>query len=117
MSITRDLTRKPEDERKILLIEKLPETIKIIHNYFISDRRRGAIAVDEIIKKCSESFQLSTSLPEIEEQLQLLAELLPNWFYILKVSRGRFIKIDRDQSLNELFTKLEKTSKLIKYGV
>lgn len=114
--MAKEMTRRPEEEKKLKMIETLPEFIKIVHNYFIGERR-AAIKYEEVIKKTVESFRVSISMVDVEERIKLLSVLLPEWICILDVSKGTFIKIiDKDKSIKELNDILTKTSEKIKQG-
>ena len=86
--------------------------MKIIHNYFIGESKAAQV-MDEVVKKCIESYHTFISTTDVENQIKMLAELLPDWIYILNVRKGTYIKIDKQKNLNELFVRLEKVSSKI----
>lgn len=96
-------------EKRLSMIKRLPDLMKIIHNYFIG-QSKAAQLMEEVIKKCIESYHIFISNSDVEEQIQLLTELLPDWIYVLKVRKGVYLKIDKQKNLNELFIRLEKAS-------
>ncbi|RWS11621.1 DNA replication factor Cdt1-like protein [Dinothrombium tinctorium] len=115
LSLALEMVRKPEEEKKLLMIKRLPEFIKILHNYFLCDGR-GAILIDEVLNKCVESYHTFISLPDVKEHILLLAELLPTWISILHVSKGDFVKIVKDKNINDLFKILNDHSSQLKNG-
>ena len=68
----------------------------------------------ELIETCTKSYPSSISVSQCQEQVSLIAELLPDWLMILKVSSGVFVKIDKEKNLAELFDRLDKTVERLK---
>lgn len=112
-AIAKELTRKPEDERKLMMLKKLPELVRIIDSYFVSERR-SAIPFEDVIQKTIESYHTSISVSDVQELIQFLAQLLPDWICILEVRKGTFVKVDKNKTIVELLERLNKHEKQIK---
>ena len=52
---------------------------------------------------------------ESENHVMLLIELLPDWLQIVKVQKGKFLKMNKNQDLNIIKTKLTKMYDEAKY--
>ena len=50
-------------------------------------------------------------LAESEKHVQLLIELLPEWLKVVEIKRGKFLKLDKMQQLNDIQEKLRKKYK------
>ena len=48
--MAKEMTRRAKEERKLKLISQLPEFIKIVHNYFISEKK-VALKLESVIMK------------------------------------------------------------------
>lgn len=107
--LAKEITRKPEEERKLSMIKQLPPLIRILHSYFVVEKK-AAIPIEQVVKKCTEN-STSLSVGNCNDYLYLLNELLPDWLFILKVSKGTFIKIDKGKVLDTLFTRLDNIAK------
>jgi hypothetical protein len=104
--LAKDMTRNPEDERKLTMIKQLPPLIRILHSYFVVEKK-AAIPIQLVIQKCTEN-SLSLSVGSCNDYINLINDLLPDWLFILKVSKGVFIKIDKNKVLEDLFERLDR---------
>lgn len=100
------MTRKPEIEKKITEIKKLPELIRIIHSFFTIEKKK-AILLSNVIKKCMDS-STSYTAGNCSDLIYLINEILPDWLLILKTSQGTFIKINKDTVLKSLYDRLDR---------
>lgn len=100
------MTRKPEVEKRITEIRRLPELVRIIHSYFTTEKKK-AILMANVIKKCLDS-STSFSAGSCSDLIYLANELLPDWLLILKTSQGVFVKIYQETVLKSLYDRLEK---------
>jgi hypothetical protein len=95
------MTRKPEIEKEIRILNRLPEFVRIIHSYFIGSKKL-AIPYDELINKVVDSFHCSLAILDAREHVDSLFKLLPHWIYLLEVKRGSFIKINKETNISTL---------------
>jgi len=115
-NIAKEMTRSPAVEKKLSIMRRLPDIIKIVHNHFISEKKT-AIPFETLIMKTKESYYTAVSLPEIQDWLKLLCELLPDWIYILEVKKGSFVKIDKEKSVEDLIQRLDGKAERLRRGV
>ena len=101
--------KKPDDgqtERKKLL-QKLPELLKIVHLYFLTNPKPIQFGI--LIEKCISSYYTYISVPDTEKQIRLACELFPEWLTIISIRKVEFVKhIDKKISLNQINEKLQK---------
>uniref|UniRef100_T1L5J1 DNA replication factor Cdt1 C-terminal domain-containing protein n=1 Tax=Tetranychus urticae TaxID=32264 RepID=T1L5J1_TETUR len=88
--------KKPDDgqaERKKLL-QKLPELLKIVHLYFLTNPKPIQLGI--LIEKCISSYYTYISVPDAEKQMRLTCELFPEWLTIISIRKVEFVKyVDR----------------------
>jgi chromatin licensing and DNA replication factor 1 len=110
-----EMTRPPEVEKKISMIKRLPDFIRMINNYFTGERK-ATLSLDSVVLKCKESYYQSISCPEVQDFVKLLSELLPDWLFILEVKKGTFVKIDKSKSIEALIERLKRHAEFLKTG-
>lgn len=110
--MAKDITRNPEEGKKLEKIKKLPELIRILHSYFVMEKK-AAIPIEQVVANFTKS-SAGLSVGDCNDYLYLLNELLPDWLFVLKVSRGTFIKIDKGKILEDLFKRLERITNRLK---
>lgn len=107
------IKRKPECEKKISMLNRLEKFIRTVHCLFISEKC-NVLPIETIVDKCADQFP-NLSKPEVMEHIRLTAEVLPNWFLILEVSKGIFGKIlDKEMSLQSFIERIQTKIKLCK---
>ncbi|KAI1285184.1 DNA replication factor Cdt1 [Halotydeus destructor] len=114
-NIAKDLTRSPELEKKITMIKRLPDFIRIIHNYYVGEKKT-TLPLENVVIKTRDSYYTFTSAPEVQSFIELLAEVLPDWLYILKVKKGSFVKIDKNKTIESLIKRLDLAVEKLKCG-
>jgi len=113
--ITKEMTRSPETEKKISMIGRLPDFLRIINNYFVGERK-ATLSVENVVNKCKDSYYTCISAPEAHEHIKLIGQLLPDWLFLLDVKKGTFVKIDKTKSIEDLIKRLNKTSEFLQQG-
>ena len=96
---------KPEVEKKISDMKRLPEFVRTVQSLFAAEKKKSILRTS-LIKKCCESLN-SYSSDRCSELIQLANELLPDWLLILKTARGTFIKIESGTLLKSLYDRLK----------
>ena len=48
---------------------------------------------------------------EVESHLQLLQELAPKWLQVIQITRGKYIKIDRNMDISAVITEITNLAK------
>ncbi|XP_076322208.1 chromatin licensing and DNA replication factor double parked isoform X2 [Tachypleus tridentatus] len=109
-NLLREMTRKPEESKRLEMMARLPHLIRILRTFFIAERK-AAVSWDVAVQKLLESYHTSISLNDVEDHLRLMAELLPDWLFVVQVHRGTFLKIDKNKDLTVLSERIENLMK------
>ncbi|CAM5999082.1 unnamed protein product [Sphagnum balticum] len=111
--MAKEMTRKPEEERELEMISRLPELIRIIHSYFVGEKKM-VVALQDLITKTVNSYHSCIAICDVQQHINLLLKLLPNWIWSLEHKKGTFIKIDKNMIITELVKNLNAYSDKIK---
>lgn len=109
----KEMTRSPAVERKLSIIKRLPDVIRIINSYFISEHKT-TILFANVATKVRDSYYTDVSANDIEDWINTLAELLPDWLYKLNVRKGVYVKIDQQKPIEGLVKRLEAAAERLK---
>ncbi|XP_035679098.1 DNA replication factor Cdt1-like [Branchiostoma floridae] len=104
------MTRDADQDRKTAMIGRLPDLARILRTYFVTEKK-PAVPIESAVKKMSESYRSVLSSSESEAHLKLLTEMAPGWLSVVKISKGTFLKMDRNQDINIIVDKLNKALK------
>ncbi|CAN7947374.1 unnamed protein product [Ixodes hexagonus] len=107
--LVREMTLRPEHEKERTELSNLPEFIRITRSLFLAEQK-AAVARDDLVRKVKESFSSVLAVGEVEALVQLASRVLPDWFKVLSIKRGVFVKIVKEKDVNELVARV--TSKL-----
>ena len=112
-NVARDLMRSPETDRKLGMIKMFPKYMRSLRNLFVGEQKT-TMPLETIVKKLRDSYPTFVSAPEVEEHLEYMSYLLPDWLLILKVRTGSFVKMQNiSKNLSDLETRLTKRAQEI----
>ncbi|XP_077504103.1 chromatin licensing and DNA replication factor double parked [Amblyomma americanum] len=109
--LVKEMTLHPEDEKEQAELAKLPEFIRITRSHFLAEQK-AAILKDDLVQKIRESFSSIQAVAEVESLITLASKVFPDWFKVLTIRRGTFVKIVRETDINGLIARV--TNKLKK---
>jgi len=89
------LTRDPAEDTKTKMLGHLPEMMRIIRGYFITEKK-PALPVEVVYKKLQDSSRNGISMRDVEAHIALLKEVAPELVTVVEIKRGKFIKLDRN---------------------
>ncbi|KAM4720908.1 DNA replication factor Cdt1 [Rhinophrynus dorsalis] len=104
------MTRKPQQEEKLLMMSRLPELARILRNVFVAEKK-PALTVEVACNRVISSYRSSMSPGEMEKHLSLLAEILPDWLSIHPVRKDTYYKLNKSMDLNLIVECLAKKLK------
>lgn len=107
--LVKEMTLRPEDEKERAELAKLPEFIRITRSHFLAEQK-AAILKDDLVQKIKESFSSIQAVAEVESLITLASKVLPDWFKVLTIRRGTFVKIVKETDINGLVARV--TNKL-----
>lgn len=96
-----------------MMIKRLPEFIRIIHNYFITEKKT-AIPYENVINKLVDSYHSSIAMRDAKDHIDYVAKLLPEWIMILQVERGTYVKIEKNKSISDLINKVNNSAIILR---
>ncbi|KAH6946984.1 hypothetical protein HPB50_016407 [Hyalomma asiaticum] len=105
--LVREMTLRPEDEKERAELAKLPEFIRITRSHFLAEQK-AAILKDDLVQKIRESFSSIQAVAEVESLIVLASKVLPDWFKVLTIRRGTFVKIVKETDINGLVARITK---------
>lgn len=105
--LVKEMTLRPEDEKERAELTKLPEFIRITRSLFLAEQK-AAIPKDDLVQKIRESFSSIQAVSEIESLVTLASKVLPDWFKVLTIRRGIFVKIVKETDINDLIARVTK---------
>lgn len=87
-----------EQMRKKELLATLPELSRTIHTFFTSEKKE-CLPFDKVVNRCVTSSTMSVTATTICESIDLLLEIVPKWISTIKITRGRYMRINRTLNL------------------
>lgn len=98
----------PEDERRRVLISIAPNVSRIVSTIFTVNNK-DIMPYDKIVEKCHRALKSNYETKTIDECLELMDKVAPEWISIVTISRGRFMKINKDKySIPQLLEAIKK---------
>lgn len=86
----------PEDERKRDLLGIAPEIVRIVPTVFTVSKKE-ILPYDRVVDKCFKGLKSNYTSQTIVECLDLLDKIAPLWVSTVQISRGKFMRINRDR--------------------
>ncbi|XP_046326589.2 DNA replication factor Cdt1-like [Haliotis rufescens] len=112
MKLEAALTRNPAEDKKKRMMNRLPDMIRIVRAYFVTEKK-PSIPQETVIQKLADSFRSSVSIGEIEAHVKLLLEIAPEWLTMVQIKKGKYLKIDRNIDVQSLTGKIQNQAKAI----
>ncbi|XP_059164447.1 DNA replication factor Cdt1-like [Physella acuta] len=106
-----ELTKKPEEDYKMKIMKRLPEIIRILRTYFVTEKK-PALPIEEIYKKLGDSHKSGMSQRDFEQHINLLKELAPDLISVVEIKRGKFLKLDRNIDVQSVTNRILNLTKV-----
>ncbi|XP_077144536.1 DNA replication factor Cdt1 [Ranitomeya variabilis] len=104
------MTRKPQQEERLLMMSRLPELTRILRNVFVAEKK-PALTAEVVCDRIISSYRSSMAAGEMEKHLSLLVELLPGWLTIHPIRKDTYYKLNKTTDLNLILERLDKKMK------
>ncbi|KAM8947818.1 DNA replication factor Cdt1 [Pelodytes ibericus] len=104
------MTRRPQQEEKLLMMSRLPELARILRNVFVVEKK-PALTIEITCNKVVSSYRSSMTPGEMEKHIGLLSEILPDWLSIHTVRKDKYYKLNKSVDLNLILERLAKATK------
>uniref|UniRef100_A0A6G1SEK1 DNA replication factor Cdt1 n=1 Tax=Aceria tosichella TaxID=561515 RepID=A0A6G1SEK1_9ACAR len=86
----------PEQLRQRELLGIAPEIARIVPTLFTAHKRE-VMSYDKIVDKCYKGLRSNYSTVTIMECLDLMNKVAPEWVTIVEISRGKFMRLNKDK--------------------
>ncbi|KAM4018206.1 DNA replication factor Cdt1 [Anomaloglossus baeobatrachus] len=104
------MTRKPQQEERLLMMSRLPELARILRNVFVAEKK-PALTAEVVCNRVISSYRSSMSAGDMEKHLSLLVELLPDWLSVHPIRKEIYYKLNKTMDLNLILERLDKKMK------
>ncbi|XP_043840282.1 LOW QUALITY PROTEIN: DNA replication factor Cdt1 [Dromiciops gliroides] len=99
------MTRKPQQEERLLVLSRLPELARILRSVFVAEKK-PALTMEVACARMSSSYRSSMPPGEMEKHLQVLSELLPDWLSLHHIRTDTYLKLDKSVDLGHITQRL-----------
>ncbi|XP_075694729.1 DNA replication factor Cdt1 [Rhinoderma darwinii] len=104
------MTRKPQQEQRLLMMSRLPELARILRNVFVAEKK-PALTVEVVCDRVISSYRSSMPSGDMEKHLSLLVELVPDWLAVHPIRKDTYYKLNKTMDLNHILERLAKKMK------
>lgn len=101
------MMRTPEEQHRLERLKRLPELIRILRTYFVG-QKRPAVPVTDAIQAFTNSYQSFLGPVEADCHLRLIAEVVPHWMQLVRITKGEYVKLDDKMELSVVIREVEK---------
>lgn len=100
------MTRTSEDDKKYLIYSRLPDLARTLRNIFVTERK-NVLALNIILSKLDSSFKANVSATDLQRDVKVLTEEVPEWIKLHEVRNTTYLKLDKNADLKNIISKLE----------
>ncbi|XP_013190757.2 DNA replication factor Cdt1 [Amyelois transitella] len=100
------MTRSSEHEQKYRIYSRLPDLARTLRNIFVTERK-NVLALNIILSKLDSSFKANVSANDLQKDIKVLTEEVPEWLKLHDVRNMTYLKLDKNADLNKILSKLE----------
>ncbi|XP_072947297.1 DNA replication factor Cdt1 [Epargyreus clarus] len=100
------MTRSSENEEKYAVYTRLPDLAKTLRNIFVTERK-NVLALNVILSKLDSSFKSNVSSGQLQKDIKLLANEIPEWIKLHEIRSTTYLKLDKNVDLKQITSKLE----------
>ncbi|XP_077057654.1 DNA replication factor Cdt1 isoform X2 [Siphateles boraxobius] len=104
------MTRDPEQERRLVMMSRLPELARILRNVFVAEKK-PALLMELACNRVIASYRSPLSPDEMEKHLRLLAESTHAWLTIHPIRKDLYLKLNKSTDLNIVLNTLNQKMK------
>jgi chromatin licensing and DNA replication factor 1 len=100
------MTRSSGDAQKYLVYSRLPDLARTLRNIFVTERK-NVLALNIILSKLDSSFKANVSSSDLQRDIKVLTEEVPEWIKLHEVRNTTYLKLDKNADLNNIVSKLD----------
>lgn len=100
------MTRSVEQDQKYFIYSRLPDLARTLRNIFVTERK-NVLALNIILSKLDSSFKANVSSSDLQRDIKILADEVPEWLKLHDIRNVSYVKLDRSGDLKGVVSKLE----------
>ncbi|XP_050675180.1 DNA replication factor Cdt1-like [Leptidea sinapis] len=100
------MTRSSDKEQKYVIYSRLPDLARTLRNIFVTERK-NVLALNIILSKLDNSFKSSVSANDIQRDINILTEAVPEWVKMHNIRNTSYLKLEKSTDLKTVILKLE----------
>lgn len=100
------MTRSSENDQKYMIYSRLPDLARTLRNIFVTERK-NVLALNIILSKLDSSFKANVSANDLQRDIKVLTEELPDWVKLHEIRNNTYLKLDKNADLQKNLSKLE----------
>ncbi|KOB75338.1 Uncharacterized protein OBRU01_07661 [Operophtera brumata] len=108
------MTRPAEHEQKYAIYSRLPDLARTLRNIFVTERK-NVLALNIILSKLDSSFKANISASDLQRDIKVLIEEVPEWIKLHDIRNNTYLKLDKNTELKQISSKLEALAAKYKY--
>lgn len=100
------MTRSVEQDQQYFIYSRLPDLARTLRNIFVTERK-NVLALNIILSKLDSSFKANVSSSDLQRDIKILADEVPEWLKLHDIRNVSYVKLDRSGDLKGVVSKLE----------
>lgn len=108
------MTRPAEHAQKYAIYSRLPDLARTLRNIFVTERK-NVLALNIILSKLDSSFKANISATDLQRDIKVLTEEVPDWIKLHDIRNNTYLKLDKNTDLKQISSKLEALAAKYKY--
>ncbi|XP_062845387.1 DNA replication factor Cdt1-like [Trichomycterus rosablanca] len=104
------MTRDPKREERLSMMSHLPEMARILRNVFVAEKK-PALTMELACNRMTRSYRSSLGAGEMEKQLRLLADSVPEWLTLHPIRKDVYLKLNKNTNVSLVLEKLNRKIK------
>ncbi|XP_045495903.1 DNA replication factor Cdt1 [Colias croceus] len=100
------MTRSSENEQKYAIYSRLPDLARTLRNIFVTERK-NVLALNIILSKLDSSFKSNVSSSDLQRDIKMLTEEVPDWIKMHEIRNATYLKLDKNTDLKTIISKLD----------
>lgn len=100
------MTRSTDHDQKYVIYSRLPDLARTLRNIFVTERK-NVLALNIILSKLDSSFKSNVSANDLQRDIRVLTEEIPEWIKLHVIRNNTYLKMDKTADLQKILLRLE----------
>ncbi|CAK1586071.1 unnamed protein product [Parnassius mnemosyne] len=109
------MTKSSEHEQKYFIYSRLPDLARTLRNIFVTERK-NVLALNIVLSKLESSFKANVSTADLQRDIKLLTEEVPQWIKLHEIRNTTYLKLDKNCDLKQITSTLEAVAAKLRSG-